>query len=155
MVNKPKEEFLTLLKDNKAVNEKVIFDEKSGTPLMHIKENEGKLKITCEMVNRPVKDNGFLVGTYFKGKISEENGITHIKGVILTAPIYHILWFSLLCVMIWQCFYNAAISAVPILCVAFEIIMFSGEFKKQGYIERYLSRAVRRAQGNGNPVDKM
>ncbi len=143
-VNKPKDEVLELIGNSKSVNENVKFDEKAGTPLIHLTEKEGKVKITCEMINRPVKDNGFIVGTYFKGKITEQDGETHLKGVIVTAPIYHIVWFILLAVMIWQCFYHAAISVLPILFVAFEFMMFFGEFKKQGYIERYLHRAFKR-----------
>ena len=109
---------------------------------MHVKHSGENLRINCEMINRASKDNGFIVGTFFKGKIRERNGETEIKGIILTAPLYHLIWFTLLALLVWQCIMYVAISALPILFVAFEIIMFSGEFKKQGYIKRYLMRAA-------------
>ena len=143
-IEAPGEEVLAFISDNRRVNSNVKFDEKRGTPLMHVKEKSEKITVTCEMINRPTKDNGFLVGTYFKGTLKEKDGITTLKGAIVTAPIYHIVWFSLLCVLIWQCFYHAAISAVPILFVAFEVIMYSQEFRKQGYIKRYFERAFSR-----------
>ena len=136
-----KEELLPFLSDNKKVNANVKFDDKTGVPFMHFKEKDSSVHIKCEMMGGPSKDNAFLVGTYFKGKIKEVNGETVLKGVIVTAPIYHLIWFSLLCIMIWQCIYHAAISVLPILFVAFEVIMFSKEFKKQNYIKSYLNRA--------------
>ena len=139
-----RDEVLAFISDNKRVNSNVKFDEKRGTPLMHVKEKNGNVTVTCEMINRPTKDNGFLIGTYFKGKLTENDGVTSLKGVIVTAPIYHLVWFSLLAVLIWQCFYHAAISALPILFVAFEFIMYSQEFRKQGYIKRYFERAFSR-----------
>ena len=123
-------------------NEAIANNEAKSASL--VKEKSEKITVTCEMINRPTKDNGFLVGTYFKGTLKEKDGITTLKGAIVTAPIYHIVWFSLLCVLIWQCFYHAAISAVPILFVAFEVIMYSQEFRKQGYIKRYFERAFSR-----------
>lgn len=141
-----KSELIEFMSDNRKVNANVKFDDRRGTPFMRIKERNGNLKITCEMINRSTKDNGFLEGTYFKGKITEKNGETLIKGVILTAPIYHLIWFSLLCVLIWQCFYNIAMSSLPILFVSFELIMFYQEFKKQGYIKRYIMRAIARVR---------
>ena len=139
-----RDEVLEFIKDNRRVNSNVRFDEKRGTPLMHFKEKGEKITVTCEMINRSTKDNGFLIGTYFKGKLTEKDGVTELRGVIVTAPIYHLVWFALLCVLIWQCFYHAAISAVPILFVAFEVIMYSNEFRKQGYIKRYFERAFSR-----------
>jgi len=143
-IDAPRDKVLSMISDNRRVNSNVRFDEKRGTPLMHVKEKEGKIKITCEMVNRPTKDNGFLIGTYFKGKLTENNGVTELRGVILTAPIYHLIWAALLAVMIWQSFYNVAILTIPILFVSFEVIMYSQEFRKQGYISRYLNRAFSR-----------
>ncbi len=143
-IDAPREEVLGIIKDNRRVNSNVRFDEKRGTPLMRVKEKSDKIKITCEMINRPTKDNSFLIGTYFKGKLTEKDGITELRGVIVTAPIYHLIWAALLCILIWQCFYYTAISALPILFVAFEIIMYSQEFRKQGYIKRYLLRAFSR-----------
>ena len=44
--------------------------------------------------------------------------------------------------------YNSSISSIPILmiAVAFEFLFFTDEFRKQGYISRYIERAVRRLE---------
>ena len=137
-IKAPKADVLEMISDNRRVNSNVKFDEKRGTPFMHVKEKNDKLTMTCEMINRSTKDNGFLVGTFMKAKLTETDGVTKLRGVIVTAPIYHLVWLTLFCILIWQCFYNTAISAIPILFVSFEVIMFRQEFKKQGYIHRYL-----------------
>lgn len=145
-INDTKENVLSFISDSKKVNDAIRFDGRKGKPFMHVKEKSGKVKITCEMIGGPSKDNGFFVGTFFKGRLTEKDGNTRLKGIILTEPIYHIIWFLALAVMIWQSFYNVAVSVLPILFVAFEIIMFSNEFKKQGYISRYLVRAFSRLE---------
>ncbi len=148
--NEKKEDVLSFISDNNKVNEAVRFDDKNGKPFMHVREKSGKVKITCEMIGGPSKDNGFLIGTFFSGKLTEKDGATQLKGIILTDPVYHVIWFALLAFMIWQCIYHVAISALPILFVVFEIMMFSKEFKKQGYIKRYLQRAAFRMEKENN-----
>ena len=141
-----KEETLALISDNARVNRNVNFDERRGKPLMKVKDKgEGKIKITCEMLERPTKDNGFLVGTYFTGKLTEKNGGTRLRGVIMTAPIYHLVLIAFLVLFIVQCFYLKGFSVIPIIVAVFSIFMFKDEFRKQGYIARYLRRASRRA----------
>lgn len=140
-----REETLALISDNERVNRNVNFDERRGRPLMKVKgKGEGKIKITCEMLGRATKDNGFLVGTYFTGRLSERNGKTRLRGIILTAPIYHLVLTALLVVFIIQCFHMKGFSVVPVIIAAFSLFMFKDEFRKQGYISRYLNRAVRR-----------
>ena len=140
-----KEEVLKMIKDNERVNQNVRFDDYKGKPLMKIKEKKnGKIKITCEMIGGPTKDNGFLVGTYFSGRLVEKNGKTNLKGVITTAPIYHLVLIALVAIFIVQCFKMKGFSVVPPIIVIFDIFMFKNEFKKQGYIKRYLYRAARR-----------
>ena len=139
------EEVLKLLSDNDRVNEGVNFDDSRGIPHMRIKRREnGRFKMTCELVGGPTKDNGFLVGTYFSGKAIEKDGVTRIKGVITTAPIYHAILVLLIGFFIFQCIRLGGFSVIPPVIVAFDIVMFWKEFKKQGYIERYLKRASRR-----------
>ena len=139
------EEVLKLLSDNDRVNEGVNFDDSRGIPHMRIKRREnGRFKMTCELVGGPTKDNGFLVGTYFSGKAIEKDGVTRIKGVITTAPIYHAILILLIGFFIFQCIRLGGFSVIPPVIVAFDIVMFWKEFKKQGYIERYLRRASRR-----------
>lgn len=141
-----KEETLALISDNARVNRNVNFDERRGKPLMKVKDKgEGKIKITCEMLERPTKDNGFLVGTYFTGKLTEKNGGTRLRGVIMTAPIYHLVLIALVVLFIVQCIYLKGFSVIPVIIVIFSLFMFKDEFRKQGYIARYLQRASRRA----------
>ena len=138
-----KDEVLNLIKNNEEVNAGVKFDTR-GKPLMKIKERpNGKIRITCEMLGRPTKDNGFLVGTYFSGKLTEKNGETRLRGYLVTAPIYHLILIGFLAWFIVQCFILGGFSIVPPILVIFDILLFKDEFRKQGYITRYLYRAVR------------
>ena len=141
-------EVLGVLSDNEYVNKNVNFDEKRGKPLMKIHEKNGKVKITCELLGRPTKDNGFIVGTYFRGRLTEKNGATKLKGFITTAPIYHAVLAVLLVVFVLQCIKMNGFSVIPLLLIVFDIFMFKDEFRKQGYISRYLYRAARKIQKN-------
>ena len=96
------------------------------------------------MIGGPTKDNGFFVGTYFSGRLSEKDGRTKLKGIITTAPIYHLFLIALVVVFIIQCFRLRGFSVIPPIIIIFDIFMFKNEFKKQGYIKRYLYRAARR-----------
>ena len=139
------DEVLKLICDNNAVNSGVVFDESKGIPQMRVKNNQnGKIKITCEMVGGPTRDNGFLVGTYFSGKLTEKDGRTRLKGILTTAPIYHTVLILFIGLFIYQCIKLGGFSVIPIFIVAFDVILFWKEFKKQGVIERYLHRAARR-----------
>ena len=139
------DEVIKLIADNNAVNSGVVFDESKGIPQMRVKKNEnGKIKITCELVGGPSRDNGFLVGTYFSGKLTETDGKTRLKGVVTTAPIYHTVLILFIGLFIYQCIKLGGFSVIPIFIVAFDVLLFYKEFKKQGYIERYLLRAARR-----------
>ena len=144
--DKGKDSLISMISDNARVNEGVKFNTAKGTPHMHVKEKGGRVRIVCEMRGRATRDNGFgyLVGTFFSGKIKEKNGAATLSGIIITAPIYHAIMIALLAVFIYQCIKAGGISVVPILLVAFEVIFFFDEFKKQGYISRYLYRAERR-----------
>lgn len=139
------DEVMRLLSDNDRVNEGIRFDDSREKPLIRIKKrSDVKFKMTCELVGGPTKDNGFLVGTYFSGKLIENEGRTRLKGVITTAPIYHAFLLALIAVFIFQCIRLGGFSVIPLMIAAFDILMFWKEFKKQGYIERYLKRAARR-----------
>ena len=142
-----KERLLKLLSDNDFVSSGVKFDEKLGRPMMHVKEkNDGNIRITCELTGRPTKDDSFfLLGTYFKGKITETDEGSILKGYITTAPIYHLVWLGLIVLFILQCIKLGGFSIVPVFLVALNFVMFSNEYKKQGLIERYVFRALRRA----------
>ena len=144
-------ELLSIISDNTRVNSGVKFaDKKGGKPFMHVRAKDGKLRVKCEMMGRPTKDNGFLMGTQFYGKIIENNGETTLRGVITTSPIYHLIVFALAVALIVQMIYSGSASSIPILifALAFEFLFYADEFKKQGYISRYLFRAVKRLEQN-------
>ena len=144
-------ELLSIISDNTRVNSGVKFaDKKGGKPFMHVREKDGRLRVRCEMMGRPTRDNGFLMGTQFYGRITEKNGEATLRGIILTSPIYHLIVLALAVALIAQMIYNGSISSIPILifATAFEFLFFIDEFRKQGYIQRYLERAVRRLESN-------
>ncbi len=143
-----KSEVMSMLMNNGRVNGNIRFDNEKGKPLMKFKEKNGRLKITCEMVGGPSKDNGFIVGTYFTGKITEKNEVTSIKGVITTAPIYHLIMLVLFSLFVLQCIRFKGFSVVPILLVIFSVFIFKDEYKKQDYIRRYLYRAAKHISHN-------
>jgi hypothetical protein len=142
-----KDALISQLSDNESTNRNVKFDdEKRGKPHIRVKQNGDKLTLRCQYLGGASKDNGFLEGTYFKGKIKECDGYCEISGIAVTAPIFHFLMLVLIGVFIYQCITLGGISPIPICIVIFDIFMFWGEFKKQGIIERYIARAARRAE---------
>ena len=144
-----RDEVINMLSDNERVNKNVRFDESKGKPFVRILENpNGKIKISCQRVGGPTRDNGFIQGTTFKGRLVEKNGETRLKGVIITEPIYHLIFIALIAVFIIQCFKFRGFSVVPPILLLFDIFMFKNEFKKQGIIKRYLLRAARRFYEN-------
>ena len=100
------------------------------------------------MIGGPTKDNGFLEGTYFVGKLTESDGKTRLRGIILTAPIYHTFLALLLAFYVYRCISLTAFNPVPLILLIFSLMMFKKEFEKQGTIERYLKRAVRKAESD-------
>lgn len=139
-------ELIGVIKNSDLVNDKVKFAENKGKPLIHVKEKGDRLKIRCEMVGGPTKDNGFLEGTYFVGKIQERDGVSRMRGIILTAPIYHAFLALLMAFYVYRCISLGGFNPVPLILFAFSIFMFRSEFEKQGTIERYLKRAIKRSE---------
>ena len=138
-------ELIDTINNSEFVNDKVKFDDKKGRPKIHVKDNGKRVKLRCEMVGGPTKDNGFLEGTYLVGKLTEKDGVTKLRGIILTAPIYHTFIILLMALYVMKCIELGGFNPVPILLLAFSIMMFKKEFEKQGTIERYLLRAFKRA----------
>ena len=142
-----KEDLFHVILDNELVNRGVRFDK--YIPEMRVKRGKGnpdRLKITCQIKNSPTKDNAFLEGTYFRGRLTEKNGVTTLKGYIVTAPIYHFILLCLTVFFIAQCFIVGGFNPTPVILVAFSICMFWREFQKQGLIERYIYRAFRKTK---------
>jgi hypothetical protein len=138
---------IELLASNIKDNDKIVAEEnynlKNGKPKMHVKRKGDRLKIKCEMTELGTKDNGFLEGTYFLGSIKENGGRSSVKGVILTAPIYHFVFLVLLGIVIYQSITMVAIPITAIFLVLFDLMMFKGEFRKQSLIKRYIFRAFK------------
>ena len=144
--NTSRAELLDMIKNSERVNDKVKFDENKGKPLIHVKEKGDRLRIKCEMIGGASRDNGFLEGTYFVGKLTEKDGASHLRGILLTAPIYHTILALILAFYVYRCISLGAFNPVPIILLVFSIFMFKSEFEKQGTIERYLMRAIKRAE---------
>ena len=137
------EDVLSSLKENNIIVEQEKYDTKSGTPRMHVKQNGEKIKIGCEFTGRATKDNAFLEGTYFVGRLRQSGDVASLRGIILTAPIYHAILAIIFGLFIYQCISLGGFSPVPIILLAFSIFMFRDEFKKQGIIKRYIFRAFK------------
>ena len=146
----PREAVLAYLKSSEQVNRGVKFDERRGRPLIKVKDKEtsSRLSVTCEMIGGPSKDNGFIVGTFFVGKLTEKGGVTRLRGIILTAPIYHLMLIAFCIYFLIQSFVVGGFTLVPIFAVAFTVMLFRDEYKKQGIIQRYFARAIRYAENN-------
>ena len=140
-----REELVELIRNHELVNERVKFDDKKGKPIIFVKEKGNTIRVKCQMTEGSVKDNGFLEGTFFIGRVSERSGTTSLKGVIVTAPIYHTILTIIMAIFVYRCISLGGFNPVPVIMLLFSIFMFKNEFEKQGVIERYLHRAVRKA----------
>ena len=150
----PRDKLLETVRNFNLVNEGVLFDERRGKPAIKVTEKGDKICIKCEMVGGPSKDNGFLIGTYFSGKITEKNGVTTLRGRILTDPIYHLFMLGLIGFFLYRCIILGGFNVVPVCVAAFGFLLMKDEYKKQGIIARYLCRAFRKAEEK-SPKDKI
>ena len=140
-----REEVISMISNNELVNQKVRLDESRGKPLITVSEKgKNRIKISCKYVGGPTRDNGFVQGTTLSGTLVEKDGITKLRGIITTEPVYHFFFLVMVVLFIVQCFRLRGISFLPPILIVFDIFMFKNEFKKQGYIKRYLYRVQRR-----------
>ncbi len=146
-----RDEVMSAMRDNALVVSEENYDTSYGKPRFHVKEKGEGITVRCEMTERSTKDNGFLEGTYFKGRVTEQDGKTAVKGIIVTAPIYHLILFALTVFFIVQCFIVGGISPVPIIMLVFSVFMFKDEYKKQSLIKRYIFRALKITYARKNP----
>ncbi len=149
-----RDEVLAMLRNNERVNHKVRIDTARGKPTVTVLEkNNNKIKLSCKYVGGPTRDNGFVQGTTLRGKLSEKDGVTKLCGVITTEPVYHFFFFVMVALFIVQCIRMRGISLIPPILIVFNFFMFKNEFKKQGYIKRYVCRAQRRlAESEGKDL---
>ena len=153
--SKSPEELLGAISDNNFVSDGIKFNDKGTRPHMHVKDKgNGKIKIKCEIMGGPSKDNGFLEGTYFKGSVREQDGKTTVKGIVITAPIYHLILLALTIFFIYQCIAVGGISLIPIIMLLFSFFMFRDEYRKQSIIKRYIFRSLKITYARKNP-DKL
>lgn len=139
-----REEFLATVTDNRLVNEGVRFPEGQGAPTAEVKAGKSLVRIRCRMVGGASRDNGFLFGTALVGRIKERDGVTTLRGLILTEPILHLLWLGILVYFVFTCIRLGGISPFPILLSVMFLLLFRSEYRKQEYLCRYLYRAQRR-----------
>ena len=137
------DEVLYSLNENDAIVAEEKYDTSRGVPKMRVKSRGDKIKITCEFTGRATKDNAFLEGTYFVGRLKQNGDVASLKGIILTAPIYHTILGIIFGLFIYQCISLGGFSPVPIILLAFSIFMFRDEFRKQKIIKRYIFRAFK------------
>ena len=149
-----REELLEAMRNSDKVNANVKFDERRGKPVMKLKEKRGTLYMSCEMIGGPSKDNGFLVGTFFLGKLCERAGECRLSGIIMTAPLYHAALVAFCVYFIIQSFIIGGITLVPVILALFSLFLFKDEFKKQGIIKRFLGRAARYAEKKSETEEK-
>ena len=138
---------MNALSDDVGTNKNIKFEKLSGNPKIHVKDKGRAVKIKCELVRKDSskKDNGFIFGTAFYGKITEKNGQTAVRGIITTELIFHTVFLALLIAFVVQCIVMQGFSVVPVCLAVLDIFMFREEFRKQGIIKRYIARALRRA----------
>lgn len=142
-----REKLMSLLGDSERVNKRVKFDESRGRPLVKMKEKKGRITLTCEMIGGPSKDNGFFVGCFFLGSIKQKGDETKVSGIILTAPLFHLIIAAFCIYFLIQSFIVGGITLVPLIGVVFTAILYKDEYKKEGIIKRFIARAVRIAEG--------
>lgn len=140
-----REEVLSMLSNNERVNKNVRIDTSKGKPTIFVQEkSKNRIKISCKYIGGPTKDNGFVQGTTLSGKLVENDGVTKLRGIITTEPVYHFFFLIMVALFIVQCVRMRGISIVPPILIVFNYFMFKREFTKQGYIKRYINRAQRR-----------
>ncbi|MBO5907300.1 MAG: hypothetical protein J6Q85_04035 [Clostridia bacterium] len=150
-ISATRDELMSVMRDTALVVSEEKYDTSSGKVRIHIKEKNELLTLRCEMAERSTKDNAFLEGTYFRGRVTEKDGRTSVKGIILTAPIYHLVLLFLTVFFVIQCFIVGGISLVPIIMLIFSVFMFREEYKKQSLIKRYIFRALKITYARKNP----
>lgn len=139
----PKEAVCKNLFDSERVESEEKYNTEKGTPKFHLKEYGKFLCIKCEMTGRATKDNGFIGGTSFIGKVTEKDGKTRVFGLITTSPIYHLAFIALLITAICIGFSIGGFPLTAVILIPFDILMFKDEFRKQPLIKRYIFRALK------------
>ena len=129
-----RDDVIAMITDNERVNKNVRLDESRGKPLITLKESgKNRIKLACKFVGGPSKDNGFVQGTTMSAKLVEKNGVTNLRGIITTEPVYHFFFIIMIILFIIQCIRMRGISLIPPVLTVFDIFMFKNEFKSRYY----------------------
>ena len=142
-IGAPRDVVYKNLMDTERVESEEKYDTEKGIPKFHLKEYGKFLRIKCEMTGRATKDNGFIGGTSFIGRVTEKNGKTRVSGIITTSLIYHLVFIGLLITAICIGISIGGFPLTAVLLIPFDILMFKDEFKKQPLIKRYIFRALK------------
>ena len=138
-----REEVMASLRDNSIIADDEAFKTKKGRASMSVREKGNRIKIKCRMVDGPTKDNGFLEGTTFWGSVKEKDEVCCVKGIIMTAPIFHLVLFALMALLVIQCIRLGGINPVPIILFIFSIFIYKDEYKKQGMIKGFIYKSLK------------
>ncbi len=128
-------------------NEKSVIgvqtNEKRGKPRMHVRLKNERIRMNCEYTGKATRDNDFIGGTHLFGKFFERDGKTFLRGIVVTAPLFHIAMAVLFAYFVYRCIMLGAISIVPICIVVFSVVMFWEEYSKQKVIKQYVYNAFK------------
>lgn len=140
-VSAPAETLKQMLSERKIPTEN-LCDRKLGTPLMHLRLRGERVRVRCELTGRPTKDNGFIQGTAFYGRITERAQMCRVRGIIVTEPVFHLCFLALFIGFLFRCVSLGGFSVVPLCLAVFVFFLFRTEYKKQGILLRYLRRVA-------------
>ena len=85
------------------------------------------------------------------GKLFSWGNEVALRGLIVTAPIYHLIIAALFAFFVSQCIIKGGFTPVPIILLIFSFFMFKDEFKKQSMIKKYIFRAFKNTYHKLNP----
>ena len=145
-VNATPEALLTLVADNRRVNDGIRFPEGTGAPTAEIRSRGAFVRIRCRMVGGASRDNGYLFGTAFLGTLRATEQGSVLSGLIVTEPLLHLAWLAITIYYVIACISVGGINLVPIFLSLFMYLFFRPEYQKQEVLFRYLLRAAKRLE---------
>ena len=133
----------TFLLDNENSASGIKTNEKRGKPRIHVRLNNERVRMNCEYTGKVTRDNDFIGGTHLFGRLFERDGRTYLRGIVVTAPLFHVAMAVLFAYFVYRCITLGAISIVPICIVIFSVLMFGEEYSKQSVLKRYVFNAFK------------
>ncbi len=139
-----REAVLTSIADYRIANRKRKSEENAPIPSATVKRwGHDVFRIRCNYVGGPTRDDGFVEGTFFIGKLKNTEKGCRMKGIILTEPVFHTLFFGVFIYLVIKAVEQSAIPVTPLCLLAFVLFMLRKEYKKQDVLYQYLIRAVK------------